>query len=173
MPYIATALQKYHKKRNFEEQELQGSTEQKSKKDSELSFVVQKHDTTRLHYVFRLETKKGAGDVLKSWAVPKGVSPDPKRLAVLTEDHPSYCLLFEGIIPEGVYGAGTGIVWETGSYTNESDLSEQFNKGKPVILLKTSMYNMTNHRRTIKREMMVCLKYFIYHALNISREIIL
>lgn len=85
MQYIATALQEYHKKRNFAKTpEAQGSTEQKSKKDSDLSFVVQKHDATRLHYVYRLETKKGAGGVLKSRAVPKGVSSDPKikRLAV-------------------------------------------------------------------------------------------
>ncbi|HEX5979380.1 MAG TPA: DNA polymerase ligase N-terminal domain-containing protein, partial [Nitrososphaeraceae archaeon] len=133
-----TSLQEYHKKRNFlKTTEPQGSTEQKSRKNPDLRFVVQKHDATKLHYDFRLETKKSAGGVLKSWAVPKGISLDPsiKRLAVLTEDHPLDYLLFEGIIPEGNYGAGTVIVWDTGTYTTESDLSEQFNKGKIGVIL--------------------------------------
>ena len=100
--------------------------------------MVQKHDATKLHYDFRLETKRGTKSVLKSWAVPKGISLDPtiKRLAVLTEDHPKDYLLFEGVIPEGNYGAGTVIVWDTGTYTTESDLTEQFTKGKIGFTLK-------------------------------------
>jgi bifunctional non-homologous end joining protein LigD len=135
------SLEKYVAKRDFAK-----TDEPKSGKSSDrnkLHFVIQKHDASRLHYDFRLEME----GVLKSWAVPKGPSTDPKtkRLAMMVEDHPYDYKDFEGIIPQGEYGGGTVIVWDEGTYepieaikgkkAQEKHLLHQLKKGSLKIKL--------------------------------------
>jgi DNA ligase D-like protein (predicted 3'-phosphoesterase) len=110
-------LQTYRQKRDFAVTPEPGPVAKaKARRKKDPMFVVQKHDATALHYDFRIE----AEGVLKSWAVPKGPSTNPndKRLAMPTEDHPMAYGNFEGVIPEGQYGAGPVIVWDTGTYRN-------------------------------------------------------
>ncbi len=133
-------LEKYKHKRTLDKTPEPAGGEPTNNK---LAFVIQKHQASHLHYDFRLEIK----GVLKSWAVPKGPSTDPsvKRLAMLVEDHPFDYKNFEGIIPEGNYGAGTVIIWDRGIYEpteNTSDkgaaeklLLKQFYSGKINLIL--------------------------------------
>jgi len=134
-------LSEYEKKRDFgKTNEPKGGRVRKESKNP--VFVIHKHASRTLHYDFRIEV----GGVLVSWAVPNGPSTDPrdKRLAVPTEDHPLAYADFEGVIPEGEYGAGTVMVWDTGTYTNlraskEGDgatMGRAIEEGKIEIALK-------------------------------------
>ena len=135
------SLEKYVEKRDFTKTAEPKAGRSKDK--DHLMFVIQKHDASRLHYDFRLEMD----GVLKSWAVPKGPSLDPKvkRLAMMVEDHPFDYANFEGIIPQGEYGGGTVIVWDEGTYepieeikgkkAQEKHLLQQLKSGSVKIKL--------------------------------------
>jgi bifunctional non-homologous end joining protein LigD len=118
-------LSQYRRKRDFAK--TPEPTGGRHKRGAGLRFVVQKHAARRLHYDFRLEMD----GVLKSWAIPKGPSLDPraKRLAVHVEDHPLDYGDFEGVIPQGEYGGGTVIVWDSGTWVPEGDPAAGYREG--------------------------------------------
>ncbi len=143
-------LQTYNKKRDFDKtKEPKGRTK---KSNGALRFVVQKHAASHLHYDFRLEID----GVLVSWAVPKGPSADPadRRLAVHVENHPMDYINFEGTIPEGEYGGGTVMVWDTGTYHAEGNedikkdnslMQKQIEDGSIKIVLEGTKLKGTWH----------------------------
>lgn len=134
-------LKEYHKKRAFDvTAEPFGESKNTKDKDTQI-FVIQKHDASHLHYDFRLSVN----GVLKSWAIPKGPSTNPreKRLAIATEDHPLEYADFEGTIPEDQYGGGTVMVWDAGTYENVKkdddgnliSMQDQIEKGHTTFAL--------------------------------------
>ncbi|MHC8320962.1 DNA ligase D [Pseudomonas sp. GB2N2] len=133
----------------------------KAAKDHALQFCIQKHDASHLHYDFRLELD-GA---LKSWAVPKGPSLDPKvkRLAVHVEDHPIDYATFEGSIPEGHYGAGDVIVWDRGVWIPQEDPAKAYAKGKLKFELQGEklggLWNLVRTHMPGKQEQWFLIKH--------------
>ncbi|HEX2605071.1 MAG TPA: DNA polymerase ligase N-terminal domain-containing protein, partial [Oxalicibacterium sp.] len=119
------SLKAYKAKRNFDitSEPAEGGTPN----ETALSFVIQKHWATRLHYDFRIELD----GTMKSWAVPKGPSFDThdKRMAMHVEDHPISYNTFEGQIPEHQYGAGKVIIWDKGIWKPIGDPREGYRKG--------------------------------------------
>ena len=141
-------LVEYKKKRSFKKtpEPTGGKTS-----GEHLQFVVQKHDASRLHYDFRLELK----GVLKSWAVPKGPSlnPSEKRLAMLVEDHPFDYKNFEGIIPEGNYGAGTVIIWDEGTYEPVEEVGDKVTQEKFLLkAFREGSIKIRMHGKKLKGE---------------------
>jgi bifunctional non-homologous end joining protein LigD len=146
--YSHMSLATYKKKRSFSQTPEPTGGKSNS---AQLVFVIQKHAASRLHYDFRLEM----GGVLKSWAIPKGPSTDPsvKRLAMMVEDHPYDYRNFEGIIPEGNYGAGTVIVWDYGTYEPIEPVKSKAAAEKLLLKeLKSGSLKIVLHGKKLKGE---------------------
>jgi len=157
------ALDEYNRKRDFAATPEPGGetrTRRKREKSGALQYCIQKHDASRLHYDFRLELD----GTLKSWAVPKGPSLDPKsrRLAVHVEDHPLEYATFEGTIPAGHYGAGDVIVWDRGIWIPEGDPHEGYRKGKLKFTLEgeklAGVWNLVRTRMNGGKEQWFLIK---------------
>lgn len=143
------SLTTYKKKRSFTDTpEPEGAKKQGAPK--ELSFVIQRHKASRLHYDFRLEME----GVLKSWAVPKGPSMNPgdKRLAMMVEDHPYDYKDFTGIIPEGNYGAGIVEIWDKGTFTGVNPEHENINEKQLLKSLKDGNLKFALKGKKLKGE---------------------
>ncbi|HJL17585.1 MAG TPA: DNA ligase D [Sandaracinaceae bacterium LLY-WYZ-13_1] len=145
-------LERYRAKRDFERSPEPGPERRASA--SGRSFVIQKHDASRLHYDLRLEHD----GVLWSWAVPKGPSLDPadKRLAMRTEDHPVEYGGFEGVIPKDEYGGGTVLLWDRGEWICEGDPAEGLAKGRLRFVLEghklRGRWNLVRSRKKQARD---------------------
>ncbi|RKR85205.1 bifunctional non-homologous end joining protein LigD [Mucilaginibacter gracilis] len=143
------SLEKYVEKRDFTK-----TAEPKAGKSADkgkLLFVIQKHHASHLHYDFRLEME----GVLKSWAIPKGPSTDPKtkRLAMMVEDHPFDYRSFEGIIPQGEYGGGTVIVWDEGTYEPIEEIDGKKAQEKHLLKqLKSGSLKIKLHGKKLEGE---------------------
>lgn len=145
------SLTTYNKKRDFKQTSEPSGKENNQQEDEKLVFVIQRHKASRLHYDFRLEMD----GVLKSWAVPKGPSLNPKdkRLAMMVEDHPYDYKDFTGVIPEGNYGAGIVEIWDSGTYTS---LENKGNAKEDEKLLKAGLesgdFKFVLHGKKLKGE---------------------
>jgi len=157
-------LESYREKRDFSRTPEPSGGEGKASEQP--LFVVHKHHASTLHYDLRLEI----GGVLKSWAVPKGPSLNPrdKRLSIPTEDHPLDYAGFEGVIPEGEYGAGTVMLWDRGTLENlteedgvEVPAEDAVERGHIVFALKgeklRGSFALTRFRKG-KKEMWLLVK---------------
>ncbi|TCP80063.1 ATP-dependent DNA ligase LigD phosphoesterase module /ATP-dependent DNA ligase LigD polymerase module [Pseudomonas putida] len=157
---MAKPQQEYARKRDFNATPEPSGKRSRGKRAHALQFCIQKHDASHLHYDFRLELD----GTLKSWALPKGPSLDPKvrRLAVHVEDHPLDYADFEGHIPEGHYGAGDVIVWDRGIWEPEGDAQEAYAKGKLRFRLQgeklSGVWNLFRTRLDGKKEQWMLVK---------------
>ena len=142
MPKEPAKLRAYRKKRDFRRTPEPSGRRRAPRRRAGPRFVIQQHAARSLHWDFRL----AVGGVLRSWALPKGPSTDPRerRLAVATEDHPLDYADFEGVIPAGQYGGGAVIVWDAGRYENRSTdddgnevpLAQALERGRAVVWLE-------------------------------------
>lgn len=162
---MARALDTYRAKRNFSQ--TPEPAPKRAKAGTGRSYVIQKHDATRLHYDLRLEHD----GVLLSWAVTRGPSLDPadKRLAVRTEDHPVSYRDFEGVIPPGQYGSGTVMLWDRGSWSPAgSDVNAALDKGELKFTLHGERLKgewvLVRMNREGKRENWLLIKKTDAHA---------
>ncbi|MFB4394705.1 MULTISPECIES: DNA ligase D [unclassified Pseudomonas] len=157
---MAKPLQEYQRKRDFNATPEPAGKRPRQRSVHALQYCVQKHDASHLHYDFRLELD----GTLKSWAIPKGPSLDPKvrRLAVHVEDHPLDYANFEGNIPDGHYGAGDVIVWDRGVWEPEGDPREAYAKGKLRFRLQgeklSGVWNLFRTHLAGKKEQWLLVK---------------
>jgi bifunctional non-homologous end joining protein LigD len=158
------ALEEYRRKRDFRKTPEPPAERLRTRRiparKAQLAYLIQKHDATRLHYDFRLELD----GVLLSWAVTKGPSLNPadKRLAVRTEDHPLSYGSFEGTIPQGEYGGGTVMLWDTGTWEPLGDPHEELNQGRLSFVLHgdrlKGKWNLVRMRGDRKHENWLLIK---------------
>ncbi|MFJ9991808.1 DNA ligase D [Pseudomonas putida] len=157
---MAKPLQEYHRKRDFNATSEPVGKHARPRSAHALQYCIQKHDASHLHYDFRLELD----GTLKSWAIPKGPSLDPKvrRLAVHVEDHPLDYATFEGHIPEGHYGAGDVIVWDRGIWEPEGNPRQAYAKGKLRFRLQgeklSGIWNLFRTQLAGKKEQWMLVK---------------